>query len=367
MKQRTQYFDLLRVLSMCAVVYLHVAAPGLRQSVNPRLWHVSNLLTSLATAAVPIFFMISGALLMRSERTADPRYVLTHRLPRILLPFLLWSGIEIFAAYRQRGAAAAWSMLSSVTSTPVIVPFWFVYAIVPLYLLSPLLKRMTDALSPRLARYLIGLWLVCTILPKTVLDFLPDSLRAHAAAHPTYTLTLLGGFLGYFLLGAFLDRLARPVPKKLLALIAGLDVLLIAFGTWWDTQRLGQYAEQFKSYLSLYVVVLAVCLFLLAREFCAKRTLPEKPLALFSGASYFVYLAHPRAIDLLRRGLTPPGAPLFAFGTITLQLGFYLLVLASALLACWLFASVKPLSYVLTGQRYQTAANLQMLLRRNRH
>ena len=49
-------FDLLRVASMAAVVYLHTAADGLRQSEDMVLWHLSNLLSSLAVAAVPLFF-----------------------------------------------------------------------------------------------------------------------------------------------------------------------------------------------------------------------------------------------------------------------------------------------------------------------
>ena len=61
-------FDLIRAASMAAVVYLHTAAGGLRQSEDMALWHLSNLLSSLAVAAVPLFFMISGALLLGSDR-----------------------------------------------------------------------------------------------------------------------------------------------------------------------------------------------------------------------------------------------------------------------------------------------------------
>ena len=40
-------YDLLRVLSMIVVVYLHTAAAALRRLGNP-LWHFSNLASSLA-------------------------------------------------------------------------------------------------------------------------------------------------------------------------------------------------------------------------------------------------------------------------------------------------------------------------------
>lgn len=63
LSRRRWDYDLLRVASMVGVVYLHTAAGALRQLGTP-LWHFSNLLSSLATAAVPLFFMLSGALLL---------------------------------------------------------------------------------------------------------------------------------------------------------------------------------------------------------------------------------------------------------------------------------------------------------------
>ena len=55
LSRRRWDYDLLRVASMVGVVYLHTAAGALRQLGTP-LWHFSNLLSSLATAAVPLFF-----------------------------------------------------------------------------------------------------------------------------------------------------------------------------------------------------------------------------------------------------------------------------------------------------------------------
>lgn len=60
LSRRRWDYDLLRVASMVGVVYLHTAAGALRQLGTP-LWHFSNLLSSLATAAVPLFFMLSAA------------------------------------------------------------------------------------------------------------------------------------------------------------------------------------------------------------------------------------------------------------------------------------------------------------------
>lgn len=81
LSRRRWDYDLLRVASMVGVVYLHTAAGALRQLGTP-LWHFSNLLSSLATAAVPLFFMLSGALLLSHPRTAELGTLFRRRLPR---------------------------------------------------------------------------------------------------------------------------------------------------------------------------------------------------------------------------------------------------------------------------------------------
>lgn len=60
---------------------MHTAAGPLRAGINTG-WHLLNVCTSLAFTAVPLFFMMSGYLLMTSRKTADISVLLRHRLPR---------------------------------------------------------------------------------------------------------------------------------------------------------------------------------------------------------------------------------------------------------------------------------------------
>jgi peptidoglycan/LPS O-acetylase OafA/YrhL len=93
--ERIQYLDVLRVLSMLSVVFIHSADSSLKANPGSTVWHFANVLTSLASASVPLFFMISGALLLNSPRTDSVCFTLRARLPRVLIPFLLWSLISV--------------------------------------------------------------------------------------------------------------------------------------------------------------------------------------------------------------------------------------------------------------------------------
>ena len=351
-------FDLIRVASMAAVVYLHTAAGGLRQSEDMALWHLSNLLSSLAVAAVPLFFMISGALLLGSEKTDDPAYLLRRRLPRVAVPGLCWSLLVVGGVWLSQGGEAALLKLVNLPGISVITPYWFLYALIPMYLLSPLLKRLTDHMEERHWRYLLGLWVVVTLGLNQLSRFLPDPWYALLRENQTLNVSLLEGYLGYFLLGAWLDRMERPPARRILLAAALGSWAVIALGTWGVFLVTGVYGEQFATYRGVFTMVLSASLFLLFRDaFRGRRS--GRAAVLLSACSFGVYLAHPMAIELLQKllggGLTVPG-----------QLAVWLLSLAGCILGVVLVSSVPGLCFLATGQRFQDAcreSNVFALLR----
>lgn len=361
---RRRDYDLLRVASMVFVVYLHTAAGALRQPEFPYRWLFSNVWASLGTIAVPIFFMLSGALLMGSERTADPAYMLKHRLPKVLVPGLFWSGVVIVGTWQLSGADAALGQLWNIPNTTVLVAYWFLYALIPMYLLSPLLKRMTDHLEPKHWNYLIGLWVVITLGLKTLRYFIPAPWNGLVTENMTLGVSLLEGYLGYFMLGAWLERQKRiPSRGVLWAVFLGAWAV-ITLGTWWDMANTGQYGQRFLSYTNLFAAVLATSAFLLARSYQGERK-SGRILTALSGVSFGVYLIHPFAIKLVEE-IWLNVAGVSATG-IAGQVCTWALALGSSVLGVVLVQSIKPLCYLMTGQNFSAAckeSNLFALLRR---
>ena len=351
-------YDLLRVASMAAVVYLHTAADGLRQSEDLVLWHLSNLLSAAAVAAVPLFFMLSGALLLGSERTEDPVYLLRRRLPRVAVPGLCWSLLVIGGVWLVQGGEAALLKLVNLPAISVITPYWFLYALIPMYLLSPLLKRLTDHMEERHWRYLLGLWVVVTLGLNQLSGFLPDPWYALLRENQTLNVSLLEGYLGYFLLGAWLERLEKPPSRRVLLAVALGSWAVIALGTWAIFLVTGSYGEQFATYRGIFAMALSASLFLLFRDLFRERR-SGRVTVLLSACSFGVYLAHPMAIELLQR---LPGGTL----TVPGQLAVWLLALAGCVLGVVLVSSVPGLCFLVTGQRFRDAcreSNLFALLR----
>ncbi|MBQ3055357.1 MAG: acyltransferase [Oscillospiraceae bacterium] len=345
---RRRDFDLLRVICSIAVVYLHVAAPALRQTANMGVWHVSNFLTAVCTAAVPLFFMISGALALGSDKTADVGDLLKRRLWRIAVPFVVWSAIAVGCLYLRDGKTVAYGALVAAMVRPVITPYWFLYAFLSITMLTPLLRRLVAALDERGWKYLLGLWLVFSVCSSTLRGFMSYSAGQWFGWYAPYSLSFLGGMLGYYLLGHWLANLKVTVKAWKFGLVALVSVLVIAIGTRWASIRIGEYSEQFKSYLALPVVVLAVSLFLLARVLWETKT-SGKVLGKLAGASFGVYLSHPILMDIIRRAAS--GETLLQITTLPIQAVYFLVVVAASVLLSLIIQELPGLRYLLLGIR----------------
>ncbi len=361
MKRRFDY-DLLRVLSMFGVIYLHTAAGALRTLDNAVLWNFSNLLVAVCTPAVPLFFMMSGALLLKEDKTADLGFLFRRRLPKILVPYLAWTALVLLYQAVSGSPHEALISLSRLLNNGVAVPYWFIYALVPMYLLSPLLKRMTDGLSKAHWHYMMALWVLLTLGLFTIRLFTPSTnWELVFTEHWTLNVNMVGGYLGYFLLGAYLDRLERLPSKGALAALAAAMVALSILGTRWDTYARGYYSDRFTNYLTLFTMLLSSAFFLLAKVCLRDRKEKGRLLPCLAGISFGVYLIHPLAIGLGERlwgRFIDPMGPM----NIPQQLCFYCAVALFCIAACLVLSSIPGLCYLFTGQNWKTARENSSLL-----
>lgn len=366
MKNRRYDYDVLRVCSMLGVIYLHTAAGALRSFNFPVLWNFSNALACLSTPAVPLFFMMSGALLLKEEKTTDLNQLFRRRVPKVLVPLLTYSAITLLYSVVRGNASGALEKLSRLLNTPVSVPYWFLYALIPMYLISPMLKKMVDGLSDAHWNYMMTLWIIFTLGLYTVRSFVPAELELVFTEHWTLNLNMIGGYLGYFLLGAYLERWERlPSKKALVAVIAALLTFSI-LGTRWDTYDKMIYSDRFTNYLTLFTFLLSAAIFLLAKSCLRGKEETGKLLPLLAGVSFPVYLIHPMAIGVGEKLWTVLFGTMGP-GTVPQQLAFFAAVTLFCIAAAVVLASIPGICYLFTGQTYAAACrscNLQALFRK---
>lgn len=92
MNQRILSFDLLNIIACFSVICLH--HNGLVHGYDgSNAWYGALAVEVLFYFAVPVFFMLSGATLMRYSDRYDTKTFFRKRLKRTLIPWLVWSGI----------------------------------------------------------------------------------------------------------------------------------------------------------------------------------------------------------------------------------------------------------------------------------
>ena len=92
---RSARFDVLRVGACLAVILLHLSATIVmdRDFLGGIHWHISNAIDAATRWCVPVFVMLSGALLLAPRKHASPGEFWAKRLSRLLPAMLAWPAV----------------------------------------------------------------------------------------------------------------------------------------------------------------------------------------------------------------------------------------------------------------------------------
>ena len=250
--------ELLRLIAIFWVVFNHTQERGFELYMVPGCSTInyvgSMLLGILCKSAVPIFFMISGGLLLgRQERVF---VTLKKRVLRMAVVLVLFSGILYLCWYH-------WGYLTEpgpvdfirrIWANGISAPYWYLYTYLGLMLLLPFLQPMVQGMRSTVFVYLIGLHLLyyCVLLPLGILLNL-------GPVNPDLWIPLVEPNLFYFLLGYYLENRfdwARVGKKQLLCygLLAALAVAgMFALGDV-NYGREGQITMNFRMTLQLFPI-----------------------------------------------------------------------------------------------------------------
>ena len=132
------------------------------------LWWSQTIYQSFVILGVPLFVMLSGVLLLHPSKVNEPIGVfLKKRFSRIGLGFLFWSVIYFaWSYYVNHTALTVEYVIQSFLSGGAYYQFWFIYLIMGMYIITPVLRIVVAYADRRLLRYLIILWFIAaTLIP----------------------------------------------------------------------------------------------------------------------------------------------------------------------------------------------------------
>ena len=300
MGKRNVGYDFIRIFAIFLVVVIHANVAYLAENQGQAGWYAVMLFTSICLVAVPLFFMVSGALLLDTEKVLPLKTLFKKRILKQAVPFIIWSLIYVVARIVMKKTPLSITAFTDLLHEPAYYQFWFMYSLLAIYLLLPVLQAVVLKLGKKHLEYVLILWLIFSVVFPVMQKFIPGfAISGHV------DLILCEGYVGYFLLGHYLKKYQSELSWKKgiwLALIGiGCTGALSAVEYLVCVKMEASYQGYFyQAYLTPFVVCSATGLFLLFQNL--PWTQKEKPCKLLGVGSVLtmgVYYVHMLVITAL--------------------------------------------------------------------
>jgi len=172
-ESKTLWYDNLRVIATIGVIGIHVSSSYQPTSgtISTYDFWVGNIYCSLSRFAVPVFVMLSGALLLSKDYKIST--FLKKRLVRLLIPFLFWSLVYIINSlvndFEAGNRPGFWEIARDIfvqLRDGSSGHLWYIYMIIGLYLFIPIIGKWVRNATEKEILYFLGIWLIVLILDQ---------------------------------------------------------------------------------------------------------------------------------------------------------------------------------------------------------
>lgn len=290
-KKIVYWADLIRVLAIYLVVVIHTSGQltNVWGKVSAAQWIMADIYGGIARVGVPLFFMLSGYLLL--PRSESLRSFYGRRMLKIVIPFIVWSIIYIsLTCAGQPGLCTRDYLLQYILLKRTFFHLWFLYSLIGIYFIIPVLRLMIRPdTNKTFLWYLIALWIIFQPVRTLMDQFLHFSLNINAP--------LSTGFLPYFVLGWLLGDIALTRRAVLVsAAVFVLGALITIVGTYVLTANSGKFNGYFYDYMTIGVIPATAGAFMLLRRLSDVGFLATDRFHSFmrwvSGSTFGLYLVH---------------------------------------------------------------------------
>ena len=261
--------DLIRTVAIVGVILLHSANDLTNQQMNwfeIYRWTTVDVYQSLGRMGVPLFIMLTGALLLQPSKLNEPiRVFFKKRVARLGLAFTFWSVIYFLWDFLvEHQAFTASAVINGVLNGPYY-QFWYLYMLAGLYLITPIVRVVIVHADRNLIKYFIALWFLGVAIVPLLSLLTPYQLDSNVF--------VVTGYVGYFVLGTFL--LSVRIQRSTLAILMAVGTALTAIGTYLIAWTVGGgEMYYFQEYLSPTMILASVMLFLLLNT-CQQPKTPQ--------------------------------------------------------------------------------------------
>lgn len=267
-----------------------------------KLWYILSYANELFRVGVPLFFMISGYLLLKKpiENVKD---FYKHRLSKILIPFIFYDIFYFFFFSRVYGQKPSLSaFFKELIGIGSAYHLWFIFSIAFMYLMIPFFRMIIEKCSEKMLFFALLLLTFQSTLKPFVNLFLKTNAMNNSFLHLTEDGMI--GYFGYVFLGYLLGK--YRLSKKTARLISAVGVVFFIITPLWSTYSVmhgGDFIMHGGYSINHYFEAASV--FLLFKAIFKKHSRIVFALSSVSFGAYFIHVYVLEKLKIIRHGLTP--------------------------------------------------------------
>ncbi len=281
--------DGIRVVATFLVVAIHVSGKGF-PLLHERHWWAVNLWESISRVSVPLFFMLTGALLLPRNHTISS---ILNRVWRVALPLLAWS--LLYLLWNKTWGSDRDNWLLEILKNPVAGHLWYLYTLIAIYLFMPVLASFYQHSTFQMQLFLLVFWLIGACV-------LPAAYVITKEGYVGLNLAIFHIYPGYVLAGAaFYSRCSTGrIAKAVSGLVWAVCTALIAYYTWRLSLDRKEMYEIFYEYFSPFVFVGSIAALVFLKGVFSALTNPAhivfRAIRSLAPLTFGIYLVHPMVI-----------------------------------------------------------------------
>lgn len=295
-------YDVMRIFAAVAVVMIHSVAEFIKDCPVMSIdYAVMNIIDSITRFSVPLFVMISGALILDEEKEFSMKKMSRYVLRMLIILY-------------------AWSLLYSVILN-IVLPIihdnnisiklfvnsfifgnhhqWYLFMVIGLYLITPILKTFVKKSNIRAVEWFIVLS-VAFQFAVPIINLAVNLLSAEEyniveQLVGSFKIDFVGGYTTYYILGWYLKNVDINAKKrKIIYFMSSIGLITTILGVQFVNKSAVQAQDLFYSYLTVNVFLYSMGVFIFLDHF-SKKIRNVKLISIIENLSrltFGVYLIH---------------------------------------------------------------------------
>ena len=273
--------EIIRIVAVSAMIYIHSGVYGFevfRTAETEAFWLLVMFLDMLAKASVPLFFAVSGALLLKKDESIKDLFlkrILRYGIIIVFFSFVYY--VRLVIMNPEYGFSIKY-FIKCIYEEPFVTPFWFLYYYMVLLLTLPILRAVAKSMT--VGGYVllacIALVMSWIIVPETLFGF--SKLYLYFSV---LTINFLYPIMGHWIANVLPEQKEKWFSGRARAMMGIALILNYSFLIWMNNIEMrsvpmaelsGDYFDQFQFVSTVAVLYFVIYLWDVKKINISERT-----------------------------------------------------------------------------------------------